>query len=107
MRRQWRVPVCDWHASPIGGHRRARWRLGRTGDASGVTRRVGLERYLLLLLVTMLSLGVQGIAHPGAVQRVCVTALAGGEPPAGVRRRARLASHHASGHVAVAALALP
>jgi ion channel len=50
---------------------------GRNGDASGVTRRVGLERYLLLLLVTMLSLGVQGIADPGAVQRVVVTGLAG------------------------------
>jgi ion channel len=50
---------------------------GRNGDASGVARRVGLERYLLLLLVTMLSLGVQGIADPGAVQRVAVTGLAG------------------------------
>ncbi len=50
---------------------------GRSGDASGVARRVGLERYLLLLLVTMLSLGVQGIADPGAVQQVAVTGLAG------------------------------
>jgi Ion channel len=50
---------------------------GPSGDASGVARRVGLERYLLLLLVTMLSLGLQGIADPGSVQQVAVTALAG------------------------------
>lgn len=33
--------------------------------------------YLLLLLATMLSLGLQGIAQPGAVQQVAVTGLAG------------------------------
>ena len=66
--------ACQPHrrtqASALAGGR-------RNGDASGVTRRVGLERYLLLLLVTMLSLGVQGVADPGAVQQVAVTALAG------------------------------
>ena len=37
----------------------------------------GRRRYGVLLLATFLSLGVQGIAPPGAVQRVVVTALAG------------------------------
>jgi hypothetical protein len=40
-------------------------------------RRVGLSGYLLLLVATLLSLGVQGIADPGAVQQVVVTGLAG------------------------------
>jgi hypothetical protein len=57
-----------------------------TGDASSVAarstagggpRRVGSERYGLLLLATVLSLGVQGIVSPGALQQVTVAALAG------------------------------
>lgn len=39
-------------------------------------RRVG--RYGLLFLATIASVAVQGVAHPGGVQQVVVTALAGG-----------------------------
>ena len=38
---------------------------------------LGRRRYGVLLLATFLSLGVQGIAPPSALQRVVVTALAG------------------------------
>jgi hypothetical protein len=37
----------------------------------------GARRYGVLLVVTIVSLGVQGIAPPGAVQRIVVAALAG------------------------------
>jgi hypothetical protein len=42
-----------------------------------LNRRSGRQRYGLLLLATVLSLGVQGIVPPGDLQRVLVTALAG------------------------------
>jgi hypothetical protein len=55
---------------------------GDTGDASSVARRRfsrggSGQRYGLLLLATVLSLGVQGIVAPGGLQQVTVTALAG------------------------------
>jgi hypothetical protein len=50
-----------------------------TASAAGPDRaeRAGPRRYGLLLVATVLSLGVQGIVAPGAVQQVVVTALAG------------------------------
>lgn len=41
------------------------------------SRRTGLRRYVLLLVATVASLGVQGVFAPGPVQQVVVTALAG------------------------------
>jgi Ion channel len=50
----------------------------RIAAPAGGARRMGLERrYGLLLVTTMVSLGVQGIVPPSAVQEVAVTALAG------------------------------
>ena len=45
-----------------------------TGDAGGV--RVERHGYGLLLVTLFLSLGVQGVAPPGAIQQLVVTALA-------------------------------
>jgi hypothetical protein len=44
-------------------------------EAGAPSRREGAQRYGLLLLSTILSLGVQGIAPPSDVQQIAVTAL--------------------------------
>jgi hypothetical protein len=67
-------------------------------ESTGSRRRVERHRYGLLLVTLVLSLGVQGIAPPGALQQLVVTALTGAGVALAVRaagvapRRVRLAA---------------
>jgi Ion channel len=55
----------------LGEHRRAGWQAGYRREMLA-----GVGRYGLVLLSTVLSLGLQGVAPPGPLQQVLVTSLA-------------------------------
>ena len=59
--------------------------MGRTKPTAIAVRSVDRHRYGVLLVTILLSLGVQGVAPPGALQQFVVTALAGASAALAVR----------------------